>query len=213
MLGAMELFFSRMSGNSGRAVFALFEAGVPWRQHPLDTRAAQNRQADYLARNPMGKVPALQDGSFTLWESNAINWYVAEKHPESKLLPSSLEGRAAVQRWMFFQTGHISPACLPVFRDTNARLQAFWKYQPDAAAAAAARKELARFLPVLESALDGRDWLEGEFSLADIAYAPHFLLIAGGGFDFSPYPQLTRWLERLFQRPAWKQTVQLLYED
>jgi len=213
MLDAMDLFFSRMSGNSGRAVFALFEAGVPWGQRPVDTRAAQNRQAEYLARNPMGKVPALQDGAFTLWESNAINWYVAEKYPESKLLPSSLEGRAAVQRWMFFQTGHISPACLPVFRDTNARLQAFWKYQPDAAAAAAARKELARFLPVLDAALDGRDWLEGEFSLADIAYAPHFLLIGEGGFDFSPYPQLTRWLERLFQRPAWQQTVQLLYED
>jgi glutathione S-transferase len=114
---------------------------------------------------------------------------------------------------MFFQTGHISPACLPVFRDTNPRVQAFWKYQPDASAAAAGRKELARFLPVIDSALAGREWLEGEFSLADIAYAPHFLLIAGGGFDFSPYPQLERWLERLFQRPAWKQTVQLLYED
>jgi len=213
MLGAMELFFSRMSGNSGRAVFALFEAGVAWGQRPVDTRAAQNRQVDYLARNPMGKVPALEDGAFRLWESNAINWYVAEKHPESKLLPSSIEGRAAVQRWMFFQAGHISPACVPVFRDTNPRVQAFWKYQPDAPAAAAAKKELARFLPVLDAALDGRDWLEGEFSLADIAYAPHFLLIAGGGFDFSPYPHLQRWLERLFARPAWKQTVQLLYED
>jgi glutathione S-transferase len=213
MLAAMDLFFSRMSGNSGRAVFALFEAGVPWGQHPVDTRSAQNRQPEYLARNPMGKVPALQDGEFSLWESNAINWYVAEKHPESRLLPSSLAGRAAVHRWMFFQTGHISPACVPVFRDTNARVQAFWNYKPDATAAAAARQELARFLPVLDSALEGREWLEGEFSLADIAYAPHFLLIAGGGFDFSPYPRLERWLERLFARPAWKQTVQLLYED
>jgi len=213
MFRAMDLYFSRMSGNSGRAVFALFEAGVPWVQRPVDTRAAQNRQAQYLARNPMGKVPALQDGEFSLWESNAINWYVAEKHPESRLLPSSLAERAAVQRWMFFQTGHITPACIPIFRDTNARVQAFWSYKPDAAAAAAARAELARFLPVLDAALEGQDWLEGEFSLADIAYAPHFMLIAEGGFDFSPYPRLQRWLERLFARPAWKQTVQLLYQD
>jgi glutathione S-transferase len=209
----MELFFSRMSGNSGRAVFALFEAGVPWVQRPVDTRAAENRQAEYLAHNPMGKVPALQDGEFSLWESNAINWYIAEKHPESRLLPSSIAGRAAVQRWILFQTGHITPACVPVFRDTNARVRAFWKYKGDASAAAAARQELARFLPVLDSALVGRQWLEGEFSLADIAYAPHFMLIAEGGFDFSPYPQLERWLERLLARPAWKQTVQLLYED
>jgi glutathione S-transferase len=209
----MELFFSRMSGNSGRAVFGLLESGAAWTQHPIDARAAQHHKADYLALNPMGKVPALRDGEFTLWESNAINWYAAEKHPQSKLLPKSLEGRAAVQRWLFFQTGHITPACIAIFRATHPRLRAFWNYQGDPQAADGARKELERFLPVLESALEGGDWLENEFSLADVAYAPHFMLIAEGGFDFSPYPRVAYWLERLLARPAWKQTYQLLYAD
>jgi len=213
MLPGMELFFSRMSGNSGRAVFALFECGARWVEHPLDPRAAENREPEYLALNSMGKVPVLRDGGFSLWESNAINWYVAEKHPESKLLPKSAEGRASVQRWLYFQTGHISPACISVFRFTNTRMQAFWNMRGDAGSAESGRKELERFLPVLESALDGRDWLEGEFSLADIAYVPHFMLIAEGGFSFAPYPRLTRWLERLKARPAWQQTLRLLYED
>jgi len=213
MLPRMELFFSRMSGNSGRAVFALFESGAKWLERPVDPRVAQHREAEYLALNPMGKVPVLRDGAFSLWESNAINWYIAEKHPRSGLLPKPLEARASVQRWLYFQTGHISPACVSVFRFTNARMQAFWNIQGDPRSEESGRKELERFLPVLESALDGRDWLEGEFSLADIAYAPHFMLIAEGGFSFAPYPRVERWLERLMARPAWQQTLQLLYED
>jgi glutathione S-transferase len=213
MLPGMELFFSRMSGNSGRAVFALIESGAQWQQHPLDPRVARDREPQYLALNPMGKVPALRDGAFSLWESNAINWYVAEKHPHRGLLPTSPEGRASVQRWLYFQAGHISPACISLFRASNARMQAFWNMRGDARAEELARKELERFLPVLESALEGRDWLEQEFSLADIAYAPHFQLIAEGGFSFAPYPRVAGWLERLWARPAWQQTTRLLYQD
>jgi glutathione S-transferase len=204
----MELFFSRMSGNSGRAVFAMIESGAAWTQHPIAPHA---RDEEHLAVNPMGKVPALRDGAFSLWESNAINWYVAEKHPESQLLPASIAGRAAVQRWLYFQAGHISPACVPVFMARHPRMQAFWNRRGDDSKAQAALQELERFVPVLESALSGRDWLEGAFSLADVAYAPHFQLLVQTGFSFSPYPRTARWLERLWARSAWQQTATLLY--
>jgi glutathione S-transferase len=145
-----------------------------------------------------------------LWESNAINWYVAEKHPRSRLLPQSIEDRAKVQRWLFFQSAHVTPACIPIFRATNARVQEFWKTKGDPQPAEGARKELARYLPVLEAALEGSDWLERDFSLADIAYAPHFRLIAEGGFDFAPYPRVRAWLDRLLARPAWHRAEQLV---
>src|SRR5207245_1925039 len=141
--------------------------------HQLDTRGGENRESAYLALNPMGKIPSLADGALTLWESNAINWYVAEKTPGALLLPTRLEDRALVHRWMFFQAAHVTPACVQVFRATNKRLQAFWKLQGDPQSAEAGRKELARYLPVLDAALEGRDWLERTFSLADISYAPH----------------------------------------
>jgi glutathione S-transferase len=207
----MELYFGRFSGNSARAAFGLYEAGAPFQPHLLDTRAGENRSAAYLAVNPMGKIPALVDGAFKLWESNAINWYAAEKFPRAHLVPASIEGRARVQRWLFFQSAHVSPACIPVFRATNARVQAFWQTSGDPQATEAARKELARYLPVLEAGLADREWLERDFSLADVAYAPHVMLVAEGGFDFSPYPGVRAWLERMEARPAWRKTAKLIF--
>ncbi len=95
----MDFYYGRVSGNSARVAFALNEAGLTYTSHLLDTSSGQNRSAEYLSVNPMGKIPSLVDGSFKLWESNAINWYVAEKFPDARLLPrKSLEGRASVQR-------------------------------------------------------------------------------------------------------------------
>jgi glutathione S-transferase len=207
----MELFFSRMSGNSSRAVFGLLELGVDWTPRPLDASAGETRGPDYLALNPMGKIPTLRDGDFVLWESNAINWYVAESHPEAGLLPASPSERAAVQRWMLFQTGHVSPSCLAIVRTNHPAMRAFWKFKADPAAAQAAEKELARYLPVLDAALSGKEWLEGKFSLADVAQAPHLWLLKGAGFDFQPYPRLAGWLDRLFARPAWKKAEQMVF--
>src|SRR5579863_6861327 len=207
----MDFYFGRLSGNSTRSAFALCEAGIPFTPHPVGTPNGENRQAPYLALNQMGKVPALSDGDVRLWESNAINWYVAEKHPEARLLPASLAGRASVQRWLMFQAGHVSPACTALFRKTNERVRAVWKTDSDPAAVETARRELARFLPVLEQALGGRDWLEGELSLADIAYAPHLALIAEGdaGYDFASTPNVRAWLARLWARPAWKRAAEM----
>src|SRR5256885_4437433 len=205
----MDLYCGRMSGNSARAAFALAEAGAGHRVHLLDTRNGENRRPDYLAINPMGKIPSLVDGAFKLWESNAINWYVAEKRPAARLVPDSIEGRASVHRWLFFQAGHVTPACITVFRNTNERVKAFWNPPIDPRALEAARKELARYLPVIESALGDREWLEGAFSLADVAFTPHLALVAEGGFDFSAYPRLRAWLTRLTPRPASRRTREL----
>ncbi len=209
----MDLYYAHQSGNSARAMFGLLEAGATFTPRLVDPKAQANRTADYLAINPMGKVPALVDGTFRLWESNAINWYAAETHPASRLLPSSPQGRAWVQRWLSFQAGHVTPASAQVYRSINARVQAYWGALPDPAAAEAGRRELARYLPVLEAALEGRDWLEGEFSIADIAFLPHFAYLAEGGFSFAPYPRLAAWLDHLAARPAWRRTWELVFPD
>jgi glutathione S-transferase len=207
----MDFYYGRFSGNSARSAFALVEAGVAYTPRPVATPDGENRRPPYLALNPMGKVPALVDGDLRLWESNAINWYLAEKHPEARLLPTSVAGRASVQRWLMFQAGHVTPACVTLFRQTNPRTRAIWKTESPPAAVEAARRELARYLPVLEQALAGRDWLEGDFSLADIAYAPHLALIAEGdeGHDFAATPNVQAWLGRLWARPAWTKAVEM----
>lgn len=206
----MDFYFGRVSGNSARVAFCLAETGAEYTPHQLDIKGGENRAPQYLAVNPMGKIPALTDGAFSLWESNAINWYLAEKLPRARLLPESVEGRAEAHRWLFFQAAHVTPACIPVFRAQNPRIIAFWG-QGDEAAAAKGRKELARFLPVIEERLAGREWLLDRFSLADLAYAPHFFALTGADFDFSPYPRLRSWLDRLLSRPAWRAAEQLIF--
>jgi glutathione S-transferase len=207
----VDFYYGNVSGNSARVAFALYEVGVPFTAHRVDTRTGGNRSAAYLALNPMGKIPVLVDGAVQLWESNAINWYVAEKHPEAGIIPAAIEGRAQVQKWLFFQAGHISPACVTLFRSTHPRVQEFWNVKPDFQAAEGARKELSRYLPVLESALAEREWLERDFSLADVAYTSHLWLVGEGGFDFGAFPALRAWLDRCLARPAWKKAAQLVF--
>jgi GST-like protein len=208
----MDFYFGRSSGNSSRTAFALHEAGVAYKPHPLHVPDGESRTDAYLALNPMGKVPTLVDGTVRLWESNAINWYVAEKHPEARLLPPSIAGRAAVHRWLFFQVGHVTPACVQLFRGSNSRHMAFWRIKADPVMAEAGRKELSRYLPVLDAALADREWLEGDFSLADIAYAPHLWMVGDSGYDFSATPHLRAWLDRLLARPAWLRSRKLIFD-
>jgi glutathione S-transferase len=200
-----------MSGNSLRVAYALYEAAAPFTPHVLDARGGENRTPEYRAINPMGKIPSLVDGAFKLWESNAINLYLAEKFPRAGLLPDSAEGRAGVHRWLFFQAAHVSPAARPIFTVLNSTVRAYWGFRGDPAGVETSRPELARYLSVLDGALERREWLEGTFSLADIAYAPHLWLLAEGGFDYGPWPSMRGWYERLTARPAWKEARALIF--
>jgi glutathione S-transferase len=209
----MDFYYGPNSGNSSRVAFALFEMKATYLPCRVDIAAGEHRAAPYRAINPMGKVPALIDGDVRLWESNAINWYLAETHPQAGLFPGSPAARASVQRWLYFQVGHVTPACVALFRATNPRVYQFWGKRTDERTADGARQELARFLPVLDEALAGKTWLEGEFSLADLAYAPHLWLIAEGGHDFSGTPAVAAWLDRLLARPAWQAARAMVFGD
>jgi glutathione S-transferase len=208
----MDFHFGKNSGNSARSAFALYEARVRFTPYALDVPTGDSRAADYMGLNPMGKVPALLDGATALWESNAINWYLAESYPEAMLLPPTPAERASVQRWLFFQAAHVSPAAMAVNRELNDRHRTYWQLQPDPRAAEVGKQDLSRYLPVLESALAESDWLEKQFSLADVAYAPHLALLIEAGFDFSATPCVRGWLERLLARPAWQQARALVFD-
>ncbi|HEY0468104.1 MAG TPA: glutathione S-transferase family protein [Polyangiaceae bacterium] len=206
----VDFYFGKNSGNAARSALALYESGVPFGAHPLDLR--KPRSPEYLALNPVGKVPTLIDGATTLWESNAINWYLAEKYPHARLLPATPEGRAAVLRWAFFQTSHVSPAATAVHRSINPAHVRYLNQHTDAQEAENGRKELARFLPVLEGALTNADWLVGDYSLADIAFAPHLGFLVQYGFDFPGTPRVRAWLERIRARPAWQKAQTLIFD-
>lgn len=206
----VDFYFGKNSGNAARTALALYEVGAPFEAHALDLR--RPRSPAYLALNPLGKVPTLVDGATTLWESNAINWYLAEKHPEAGLLPSTPEGRASVLRWALLQTGHVSPAATAVHRSINPAHVRYLGQHTDAQEAEWGRKELARTLPVLESVLTQSEWLLGAYSLADVAFAPHLGFLLQYGFDFTGTPRVRAWLERIRARPAWQKAHALVFD-
>lgn len=206
----VDFHFGKNSGNAARSALALYEVAIPFTAHALDLR--KPRSSEYLALNPVGKVPTLIDGATTLWESNAINWYLAEKHQRAGLLPATAEGRAAVLRWAFFQASHVSPAATAVHRSLNPAHVRYLGQHTDVLEAENGRQELARFLPVLETALTNADWLVGDYSLADIAFAPHLGFLVQHGFDFPGTPRVRAWLERIRARPAWQKAHALIFD-
>ena len=115
----------------------------------------------------------LVDGDFVLWESRAINAYLASLRPEGGLYPPNPRKRAVVDEWTWWHAIHLGPAMQRV---------AFERYQkgkfgmgaPDESAIAPSLKELAQFLPVLDGNLADRDWVAGSLSLADFAIATTF---------------------------------------
>jgi glutathione S-transferase len=205
----VDFYFGKNSGNAARTALALYEVGVPFVAHPLDLR--KPRSPEYLAVDPVGKVPALIDGAATLWESNAINWYLADKYQQAGLLRASPEGRADVLRWAFFQASHVSPAATAVHRALNPAHVRYLAQHTDAHEAENGRKELARYLPVLESALAHADWL-GDYSLADIALCSAPWLPGAVRLRLSGHPRVRAWLERIRARPAWQKAHALIFD-
>lgn len=206
----VDFYFGKNSGNAARTALALYEIGAPFTSHALDLR--EPRSPEYLAINPVGKVPTLVDGSTTLWESNAINWYLAEKHAQAALLPATRQGRASVLRWAFYQSAHVSPAATAVHRSINPAHVRYLKQHTDEQEAEGGRRELARHLAVLESALGNAHFLLGDYSLADIAFAPHLGFLVQYGFDFRATPRVRAWLERIRARPAWEKAHALIFD-
>jgi glutathione S-transferase len=194
----MELYYSNQCGNSKRVLFTIAELDAPVGKHALDIARHENRSAGYLAINPLGKVPSLVDGSLVLWESNAIALYLAEKFPRKRLVPDSPEGRAELNRWLFFLAYEVARPAWDYFFAKRS--------SPPGEFGSSEQKIVAAFGP-LEARLDRRDYLLDEFSLADIAYAPSLANLGAVGFDLSRWPNIAAWSAAVLARPAWGQAT------
>ncbi|MBC7972395.1 MAG: glutathione S-transferase family protein [Verrucomicrobia bacterium] len=164
--------------------WCLEELQVPYEFVLLDLEAGEHLESDYTAINPIGKVPAIVDGDFRLWESGAILLYLAEKYGKA----DTTEQRAEIAQWVLFANATLGPELLnEVTRD----------------------REMTRLLKPIDQILERQPYLLGEqFSTADVAIGSTL------GFfqirfqlDFSAYPTLTAYLKRLIERPAFQKTM------
>lgn len=184
------------SGNCYKVKLALEQLALAYQWVETDSVAGATRTREFLAKNPNGKVPLLEleDGSF-LPESNAILWYLAE---DTELAPAGRLGRARTLQWMFFEQYSHEPY-VAVARSIMRYLA------PDSPR----RAELPRLrecahqaLAVMERHLAReRYFVDGVYSIADIALFAYTQCAHEGGIDLEPYPAIRTWLDRVRLQP------------
>jgi glutathione S-transferase len=190
----VKLYGSSMS-RAGRSLWALEETGVKFDQ----VTVAETRQPEYLKINPNGHVPALDDNGTIIWESMAINLYVAEKYGKAPLWPSTVEGHGACYQWSLWGMTEIETPMLDVVYH-RMMLPAD---QRDEKVALAGIEKLKAPLKVLDDHLQKSDYLFGkEFTIADLNVASVLSIARYVQLDLAPTPTAQKWLQKCLERPA-----------
>jgi glutathione S-transferase len=167
----------------------------------------EHRHPDYLAINPMGKVPALRDGDMMLWESNAICHYLADRTGETPFFPKDPKARADIARWLFWEAGTWSPV-IDVFTNENVRKPMLGMGVADPAKLASAEERFRPLANLLNDRLAGRNFLLGDdVTLADFVVAGAATYIERGKIPIGGYPNITAWWDRLNALEAWSSTM------
>ena len=190
--------------NGRKVSIALEELELPYEVHAVDLASSEQLQPEFLALNPNNKIPVIDDDGLVIWESGAILLHLAEK--TGQLLPADPAGRMAAIQYAFFQTGGIGPNLgrlgAQLRRPEEERNEEMVKIFGD---------EIERLMGVLDRILeDGRDYLVGEYSIADIMQFPWLDIPLKMKMDLvTSRPRLVAWLERIGARPAVQRGMQV----
>ena len=191
VLAPVRLYDSLISGNAYKCRLMLHKLGVPCERVELDIDRKETRTPEFLAKNPNGRVPALElKGGVVLPESNAILWYLAEGTP---YLPDDRLERAQALQWMFFEQYSHEP---------NIAVVRHWALHHGSTTqepSIVAKRALGYdALAVMDGHLRGRRFVVGDrLSIADIALYAYTHVADEGGFDLSGYPAVLAWLDRV----------------
>jgi GST-like protein len=198
----IELFYYT-SPNARKVLIMLEEVGLPYAVRWVDLTAGEQFAPDFLRVSPNGKVPAIVDHDgpggrpVALFESGAILLYLAEK--TGRLLPAEPLARCEVLKWLFWQTSSQGPLLGQAAHFVS---HAARRGIADAYAVERYRGEARRLYGVLDRQLAGREYVAGDYSIADIACFPWVRVAKGQGVDVAEFPHVVRWSERVAARPA-----------
>jgi GST-like protein len=182
--------------NSYKISIALEELGLPYEAHTIDLRSGAQRSAEFLRLNPNGKVPVIRDDTtgLVLSESNAILVWLAEG--AGRLLPAGGAERAKAFQWLFFQASTLGPM-FGEFGHYTVLAKEKVPYAIDRYTV-----ETKRITTLLDEHLSTREYLEGQYSIADISHFGWLAFLRKVGVSFSEAPNVVRWLDRIAERPA-----------
>ncbi|SFL90001.1 glutathione S-transferase family protein [Methylorubrum salsuginis] len=196
----MKLYHHPLSGHAHRARLFLSLLGVPHEAIEVDLKGGAHKRPEFLALNPFGQVPVLDDDGTVVSDSNAILVYVARKLGRTDWLPENAEGEAAVQRWLSVAAGELA------YGPAAARLVTVFgaNFRPEEVIGRA-----HTLLGRLEAHLTGREWLVGERpTVADVALYSYLARAPEGNVDLSSYVNVNAFLRRIEALPGFVPFVQ-----
>ena len=198
----MKLYYARHT-RSVRPRWLLEELGVPYEIQHLDLARRENQAEAYLGIHPLGLVPALVEEEGPLFESVALCLHLADRFPERGLAPPpGTHQRGLYYQWMLYGATNLDSALVEIY--------ACRKHHPEdpawQARARVAAERLDAQLAVVEQALQGREYLLGGFSAADVVVGS-LVLWAGGMGLLGSRPGIQAYASRLKVRPAWKRAT------
>jgi len=187
------------ASRAARALWIAHELDIPFEHVGMEMKDLKT--PEYLKVNPNGKVPTLVDGDFKLFESMAINLYLAKRFNKDGFWPATPEDQARCYQWSFWGMTEIEKPLLTILIDMF--MTAPDKRKPEAVAEA--QKALPKPFAVLNAALEGREYLLGAgFTVADLNLASILSWSRPIKYDFKPFPNAGAWLERCLGRPSFK---------
>ena len=199
----MKLYFDPITVNCRKVAAGLDLIGTEYESEYVDYFAGGHKEETFLEINPNAELPALTDEDLTLWESNAILVYAAEKAGTTTTYPADAKIRADIQRWLLWESSKWFSACYvylvenvvkPILDDT-----------PDTRLLEAHAPVFHRLAGILEKRLEGRDWLSSDQpTLSDIAIAAPMHLHSFQKLPLEGYPNLRAWMSRVEALQCWK---------
>ena len=188
--------YSWTTPNGYKVSIALEELQLQYEAHPVDIAKDEQFQPEFLAISPNNKIPAIVDREtgISLFESGAILVYLADK--TGRLLPKDGEARYRVLEWLMWQMGGVGPML--------GQAHHFLRFNPGKAPYAEERyrNEARRLYGVLDRRLEGRAFVAGEYSIADIAIWPWIARFRWQDIDLERFPNVKRWYVEIAGRPA-----------
>ena len=194
---------------AARVLWMAKELGLDYEHIKVDFATGDTRRPEHLALNPNGHVPVIDDDGLILWESMAINLYLAKKYDRSGLYPARSEDEARAWQWSFWGMTEVERPLLTALLNRAV----YPERERDTATADDAEKSLAQPLGVLDGALSRSAYLlGGQFTVADLNVASILAWARPAQVDVSRFPSVAEWLKNCAERPAARAVRQMQRE-
>ena len=202
----LKVYGRKNSVNVQKVMWMVGELHLAYERLDIGGNFGQNDQDWYLAMNPMGRVPVLDDEGYVLWESHTIVRYLVRQYGEGAWYPGDVKACGNVDKWMDWKIGFLQPALHAAFWGLIRTPEA----DRDMSAIRNSSVESAKLLGILDSHLQGQDYIAGEaISIADVPLGALTYRWYGLDVEHPDYQNLRAWYERLCERPAYQEHVMI----